>query len=353
MKLRALASVSLVLASLSGSAQAGGMTGSFYVRIEPTDPFDAISSGLDPSSETKALGLGPSPKPSGNEIADALAHFENPQAAMDHLEKLKRDKNYQNGKVFARFGYTSRGDLDMICGVSSANSNDLTEVTRGTTHANGIHGGAFSGIKLASRDERVRAIARCLAGMPGMTERLKPLRPKLTGILVDGDSYRLGETWFKKQKLIGTPAQYRAATECMAAELGRSLTEATGDSVVMMTKYDRSWTAKTTVPAKDYFSQPNYQYHEVVDKGPSSLLIVTNKNAARKIFKSGDLEKGYGIWPMHSAFPMSVEDRTFEELFKPVWGSLEGCRLQAGLVGAGFAKGFINTGPKCDPKLGQ
>jgi hypothetical protein len=204
--------------------------------FEHIDESGVLSSVFLPS-----VGTQPSPKSSGNEIAEAIAQFRDQNELAKVLENYKRKAGYSGGKVFVSFRYRSDGsrggELDVLCGVSPNTGTDPDEIILQSktfsTDPRGV-GKPFKNFKKAPRADRIRSIARCFAYMGGMPkDALLPApRPELKYMSIDERSYQEAELMLHKfdpAGYVATRKQYRGAFECLVASAARADSEITGD----------------------------------------------------------------------------------------------------------------------------
>lgn len=316
------------------------LTGRFIENIQSTDFFMAAFQAMVPDGVKTRIGLAPSPKADKKEIDEAFSHFSDVRAAMVRVEALKREHGVKGGRVFVSFEYNKKGNLRVSCGISKAQSDDLADViAHSVVPGSSPDGGSFHAFKQASRAERVRAIARCLATLDGMPQ-LKPTQPRIKGIYFDKESAAVAARWLRSLGFIGTKEQYDGTFNCLLTQAGALMPEAMGDVVVV----------KSLNFSHDYIRKRNDGY--VIDTkqaglSPGLLLAVMNKKAAYSIHDSNETTDFEGIWPSVVAKEMDERDQ-LKAILGPAARFVDGCRKQNGLISIGFSSGLQSPEPACE-----
>ena len=333
----------LLLSSLGAHSTRADMTGALYEHIDSTNPFEAFFLALSPIDDEESIGFAASPRADGNEIGDALKEFTNMGGAMARLEALKRENNFSGGRVFAAFNHNDKGHFEMACGISNSESQDWDEVRAGGKRfGSSMAGGSFPNFKRANRAERVRAIAGCLASLPGMPA-LAPAKHKITGVFVDANSYTLGALWLKRGGWLGTKAQYDLTMRCLVTELGRSMPDAVSETAIMKTEFSSEVAVVNKIPST--FGIGTMDQRETKELNMViSALAVTNLAAAQAVYKNKKAMSVSGVWATKAGFG----DSALNDLFKPVGDKFSWCaRDLAKLVNVNFANGLTSLKGDC------
>jgi hypothetical protein len=306
----------------SAPARADGLTGKVWEYIQPTNPVETVFLGLSARDDEHGLGWGASPESDPHDIDAALRQFENPAAAIDRIEALKRSKGASGGMLYAVFEYTGKGDMNAFCGVSNRVSSDLEEVRESSPLISGpgsLSSGLWRTFKRSTREERIRAVARCLANLPGMPP-LKPTHNVIRHLYIDAATYRGARAWMRSLGMIGTDAQYDDAFRCLATHAGTEAPDATGDSVVFRTE-----------------TEDNGQFTYPMIGG-----AVMNQSAAAKAASESGTEGLSGPWPSWGGFASNAYETALSSSIR----FFEPCRQAAGLL-ASQGPVFVSPGPNC------
>jgi hypothetical protein len=311
------------------------LSGKLFEQIDGTNILSALV--------FPGIGRSASPRAEGNEIGDSFGEFTDPRAAMLQLETLKRQHGFSGGRVFAGFSYDSDRDgarLHFSCGISRSESSGFDDIWNG--HVELQNGGFmdFGQFKLASRAERVRSIARCLAQLPGMP-KLKPTHPVIRKIYIDDASYGLAEKWLRSQDpaaVQGDRAQYRQAFACLVSHAAQEMPEAVGDTVVFRSVAENS-VHHVPAPAWQREVLPRILRQDTVEEEVQfglTFFSVLNQDAARKIWAQTDSEKVIGLWPTRVGGDGNIVEGKLRDRIELALGIqnlkwLASCRRSAGL----------------------
>jgi hypothetical protein len=296
-----------------------------FVYYQPTGILGAVVSGK--------VGGGATPKPDGFEVRDALAEFRDPATAKKVLAEMKAKAGAPNGKTFALFRYTDSetqgwGMLNMVCGVSKEDRSDDQEVVFDKSIDWSFDDQAtmpFAHFKVASRAQKVRSIARCLAKLPGMPT-LKPLPPvRVAALHIDDRAYTLGELYLKARDpvgFVGSHEQYRKAFRCLVTRSAQALPEAQGDSVAV-----RAIKIENEVE--------NYNQETVSIDYSITMLAVMPSSSVDAFFSGADTDAFGGLWATRWGFsdlPTKKGNTMIDQIIGDKEKDIPECRRQAGLL---------------------
>ena len=330
------------------SAHAWERVNSRYLyHIDGTSPLGAI---FYPDS----VGTSPSPTPHLSEMREALAQFENPGLAVARIEEIKNEMGISRGTLFVNANYDTDGKphARFTCGISSANSGDIDDVTGyymqkeyGTSKNSGFV--TWHNFKLASRAERVREIATCLSKMDGMPPLGDSPRAPIREIYMDNKTKREANAWMRTQlreNEEATEDQLYRAFKCMLVKAAQSIPDATGDKIVFRSyDYEGSFTT-TRNESVGQFGPMNFTrrvpHHYDAEVNASLFAVVGNRKAVEHLYDNDEIENYRGLWPSMTITEGNMlrnsDDSTpnrFRDIFihTEVLDQMDTCKLRAGI----------------------
>lgn len=317
--------------------------------IDATAPFSVFAPGV---------GVEASPAGSPQEVLEALDLFEDRAAAVRRLHAMSAGSGpgKPKGTLYATFTYKSESEwpveLRVRCGVAhprpgkELDPQELIETDSGVRHRGDLSRGTWRSFKRATRAERVRIIAECLAQYDGMPP-LRSTRSRVTHLHVDPTLEHQARDYFVKtaaSSALATAAlqaprdKILAGLKCLAQAAGENSGAAGGHVVLKRLSYKtdyvvtrEEWLPKIGPLGGRTVVQESHTAHQWA----VAFAVVDTAAQVDHLWEQERPEQWSGIWKLGMGFPGMTAGGQEHPIGLALYHGLkdlEVCRKRAGLT---------------------